>query len=206
MVLASRGRRVSLSDPEHSLILRKASGEIAHRGGLRFDAQSDEYRLLVQWLRSGAKGPSPDAITLTVFPFISISKVLPNVVDCLTPTGEVLAMVKPQFEAGKENVGKGGVVRDPAVRKAAVDQVSDDAAALGLKALGDIENQGDGKSCGTKTDGHKPPDLPGVVESDKGAPGFGHQLQPREERHEGDIFGAAVFPVGQGKDSKIKRS
>ena len=68
--------------------------------------------------------------------FISIVKVLPNVLACLSPSAEVLAMVKPQFEAGKEHVGKGGVVRDPEVRKAAVDRVVDTAIELGLVELG----------------------------------------------------------------------
>jgi 23S rRNA (cytidine1920-2'-O)/16S rRNA (cytidine1409-2'-O)-methyltransferase len=68
--------------------------------------------------------------------FISISKILAPVVACLEPAGEILAMVKPQFEVGRELVGKGGVVRNPGARAAAVARVIGDAAALGLALAG----------------------------------------------------------------------
>lgn len=57
----------------------------------------------------------PEAPTLGVVDvsFISLEKVLPSVVRVLAPTGRVLALVKPQFEVGRGQVGKGGVVRDP---------------------------------------------------------------------------------------------
>ncbi len=61
LVLASRGRRVHPTAPEQSLFLQKAIGRVAHRGGMRFDTQSMEYQLLLQWLRQGAQGPSPTA-------------------------------------------------------------------------------------------------------------------------------------------------
>ena len=47
--------------------------------------------------------------------FISLKIVLPAIQKLLKPTGQVLCLIKPQFEAGRENVGKKGVVRDPAV-------------------------------------------------------------------------------------------
>ena len=49
--------------------------------------------------------------------FISLSLVLPVVKTLLKPTGQVLCLIKPQFEAGKDKVGKKGVVRDPAVHE-----------------------------------------------------------------------------------------
>ena len=49
--------------------------------------------------------------------FISLSLVLPAIDRSLSPTGQVVALVKPQFEAGRRQVGKGGVVRDPAIHK-----------------------------------------------------------------------------------------
>jgi len=67
--------------------------------------------------------------------FISLQKVLPAVTRCLGPGGEVLAMVKPQFELGRERVGR-GVVRDPADRREAVLSVARTAAALGLPVRG----------------------------------------------------------------------
>ena len=67
--------------------------------------------------------------------FISITKVLPAVASCLEPGGEVLAMVKPQFELGRERVSK-GVVRDAADRREAILLVARAADALGLPVRG----------------------------------------------------------------------
>jgi 23S rRNA (cytidine1920-2'-O)/16S rRNA (cytidine1409-2'-O)-methyltransferase len=67
--------------------------------------------------------------------FISLAKVLPAVARCLEPGGEVLAMVKPQFELGKERVGR-GVVRDPADRREAILKVAEAAGEIGLPVRG----------------------------------------------------------------------
>jgi len=67
--------------------------------------------------------------------FISLTKVLPAVVCCLQPGGEVLAMVKPQFELGKERVGR-GVVRDAGDRREAILTVAAAARELGLPIRG----------------------------------------------------------------------
>jgi 23S rRNA (cytidine1920-2'-O)/16S rRNA (cytidine1409-2'-O)-methyltransferase len=80
--------------------------------------------------------PGPADLAVIDVSFISILKILKPVAACLTANGRVLAMVKPQFEAGRENVGKGGVVRDPLVREAAVQRVIDGAAGMGLRLLG----------------------------------------------------------------------
>jgi 23S rRNA (cytidine1920-2'-O)/16S rRNA (cytidine1409-2'-O)-methyltransferase len=52
--------------------------------------------------------------------FISLEKVLPAIFNLVAPRGEIVALVKPQFEAGREAVGKGGVVRDPAIHRQVV--------------------------------------------------------------------------------------
>jgi 23S rRNA (cytidine1920-2'-O)/16S rRNA (cytidine1409-2'-O)-methyltransferase len=67
--------------------------------------------------------------------FISLAKVLPAVVGCLAPGGEVLAMVKPQFELGRERVGR-GVVRDDGDRHEAILKVAEAARELGLPVRG----------------------------------------------------------------------
>jgi 23S rRNA (cytidine1920-2'-O)/16S rRNA (cytidine1409-2'-O)-methyltransferase len=64
--------------------------------------------------------------------FISLTLVLPKILEFLRPGGEILALVKPQFEVGKGQVGKGGVVRDPVLQQEAVQRVGAAAAALGL--------------------------------------------------------------------------
>jgi len=58
----------------------------------------------------------------------------------LRPAGSVVALVKPQFEAGRGQVGKGGVVRDPTVRAAAVARIRDEAQTLGLTVRGESDS------------------------------------------------------------------
>ena len=77
----------------------------------------------------------PDLVTIDVS-FISLTKVLPAVLAAAAPDFDCLAMVKPQFEVGRERLPKGGVVRDPALRQAAVDAVAECAAALGAAVMG----------------------------------------------------------------------
>lgn len=57
--------------------------------------------------------------------FISLKIVIPSVEKFMKPGALILALIKPQFEAGKENVGKGGVVKDPEVRKAVIEDIKD---------------------------------------------------------------------------------
>jgi len=72
--------------------------------------------------------------------FISLAKILPAVTRVLAPGATIMALVKPQFEAGRGRVGKGGVVRDPAVRAEAVRSVRDVAGTLGLDVRGEAES------------------------------------------------------------------
>lgn len=65
--------------------------------------------------------------------FISLALVLPALARCVRPGGDLLPMVKPQFEVGRDRVGQGGVVRDPDLRIEAVTEVARAAAALGLE-------------------------------------------------------------------------
>ena len=68
--------------------------------------------------------------------FISLTKVLEPIRNYLTPDGEIVALIKPQFEAGREKVGKKGVVRDPAVHREVIAKVMDFAALLHFSVLG----------------------------------------------------------------------
>ncbi|HZR82473.1 MAG TPA: TlyA family RNA methyltransferase [Candidatus Binatia bacterium] len=72
--------------------------------------------------------------------FISLRLLLPATVAQLVPPGDVVALVKPQFEVGRGNVGKGGVVRDPELRRAALEAVVASAGALGLALRGSCES------------------------------------------------------------------
>ena len=68
--------------------------------------------------------------------FISLDIILPVVKDWLSDTGQIIALIKPQFEAGREQVKKGGVVRDPAVHRQVLDKVLNWALAHKLEPLG----------------------------------------------------------------------
>ena len=72
--------------------------------------------------------------------FISLALILPAAVSILDPDGVVIALIKPQFEVGRENVGKGGIVRDEKARLATVDKVTRAALELGLVRRGLIES------------------------------------------------------------------
>jgi 23S rRNA (cytidine1920-2'-O)/16S rRNA (cytidine1409-2'-O)-methyltransferase len=72
--------------------------------------------------------------------FISVRKLLPRVAE-LAPAAQLLVLVKPQFEVGREHVGKGGVVRDDGLRLAAADGVRQAAEALGYRAAGQVDSQ-----------------------------------------------------------------
>jgi len=80
----------------------------------------------------------PEAVDLAVVDvsFISLKLVLPRVILFLRPGGTILALVKPQFEVGKGQVGKGGVVRDQALQLQAVAEIQALAQTLGLEDRG----------------------------------------------------------------------
>ena len=81
----------------------------------------------------------PDLIAIDVS-FISLSKVLPAVLACAAQRYDCLALVKPQFEVGHSQVGKGGVVRDPELRRGALVGVGEAAAELGTAVLGYVSS------------------------------------------------------------------
>jgi 23S rRNA (cytidine1920-2'-O)/16S rRNA (cytidine1409-2'-O)-methyltransferase len=76
-----------------------------------------------------------DLVTIDVA-FISLRHIFPALPPFLAPHADIVALVKPQFEAGRAEVGKGGLVTDPAVHEAVVSRVTADAAASGLERAG----------------------------------------------------------------------
>jgi 23S rRNA (cytidine1920-2'-O)/16S rRNA (cytidine1409-2'-O)-methyltransferase len=72
--------------------------------------------------------------------FISIKKILPAVIPLLKENGTVVALIKPQFEVGRGEVGKGGIVRDPERHKRVVDEINRFAAENGLSCRGTIDS------------------------------------------------------------------
>ncbi len=80
--------------------------------------------------------PDPPELATIDVSFISLEKVLPAVYRVLAPAGEAVALVKPQFEVGKGQVGKGGVVRDPANHHAVINRVARFAVLHGWHVRG----------------------------------------------------------------------
>jgi len=101
--------------------------------GLRADPRVKVLeRTNLRYLAQEALGEPVDLVTLDLS-FISLTLVLPKILEFLRPGGEALVLVKPQFEVGKGQVGKGGVVRDPELQRQAVEKVTAAAQALGFQ-------------------------------------------------------------------------
>lgn len=128
------------------VLLSKEAGEVVAvdvgYGQLIWRLQNDERVRVLD--RTNVRILTPDMIGGTVdlvvgdLSFISLGLVLPALAACTAPGADLLPMVKPQFEVGKERVGSGGVVRDPALRAEAVREVARVAAAHGLRTLGAV--------------------------------------------------------------------
>ena len=72
--------------------------------------------------------------------FISLTRILPAVGPCLTDAADCIALIKPQFEVGKGEVGRGGIVTDPAKHQRVLNQIKDAATAIGFRPVGVIES------------------------------------------------------------------
>ncbi len=92
--------------------------------------------------RTNARALTPEAIgghaelTVADLSFISLRLVLPALIACTEPSGDLLPMVKPQFEVGREHLRRGGVVREAEARLDAVAGVADRAEELGWRTAG----------------------------------------------------------------------
>ena len=109
-------------------------------GELHWSLRTDERVTVMERVNARAIRPAdlpyrPDLIVADVS-FISLAKVLPTVLGCAAERFDALAMVKPQFEVGRERVGKGGVVREAADRRAALVAVAEAARDAGATVLG----------------------------------------------------------------------
>jgi 23S rRNA (cytidine1920-2'-O)/16S rRNA (cytidine1409-2'-O)-methyltransferase len=119
---------------EHVVALDVAYGELDWR--IRQDARVTVLeRTNARALDADALPYRPDLVVIDVS-FISLSKVLPAVLSACAPRFDCLAMVKPQFEVGRERLPRGGVVRDPELRREAIAGVAEVAAGLGAAVMG----------------------------------------------------------------------
>ncbi|HEV7517457.1 MAG TPA: TlyA family RNA methyltransferase [Thermoanaerobaculia bacterium] len=96
-------------------------------------------RVNARHLRDGDL-PEPASLVVVDVSFISLAKVVPALLPHLAPGGLLLPMIKPQFEAGRGQVGKGGIVRDPALRERVVAACAEGLAALGLELAGRFDS------------------------------------------------------------------
>jgi 23S rRNA (cytidine1920-2'-O)/16S rRNA (cytidine1409-2'-O)-methyltransferase len=119
---------------EHVVAVDVAYGELDWR------LRSDPRVTVIERTNARSLQPTdlpyrPDLIVIDVS-FISLRKVLPAALRCASDRFDCLALVKPQFEVGREHVGKGGVVREPKWRRQALVDVGQAARGLGTSVLG----------------------------------------------------------------------
>jgi 23S rRNA (cytidine1920-2'-O)/16S rRNA (cytidine1409-2'-O)-methyltransferase len=125
------------------VLLRRGAREVVAvdvgYGQLAWSLRTDERVHVIE--RTNVRGLTPEIVapvdlTVADLSFISLSLVLAALLGCTDGAGDALLLVKPQFEAGREAVGSGGVVRDPAVRADAVERVAAGARGLGWGTAG----------------------------------------------------------------------
>ncbi|MFL6121096.1 TlyA family RNA methyltransferase [Actinophytocola sp.] len=126
------------------VLLRRGAGHVVAadvgRGLLVWRLQTDDRVTVLDRTNVRALTPEqtggPVDLVVADLSFISLRLVLPALLACTTEDADLLPMVKPQFEVGKERLGSGGVVRDPALRADAVRSVLTAAGELGLRPHG----------------------------------------------------------------------
>jgi 23S rRNA (cytidine1920-2'-O)/16S rRNA (cytidine1409-2'-O)-methyltransferase len=111
-------------------------------GQMAWKIRQDPRVVVIERSNIREAGPSliPEPVDIVVIDvsFISLEKVVPSVLQFLKPGSGLIALIKPQFEVGKEQVGKGGIVRDEEARKAAVNRITEFVLAAGLDIQGII--------------------------------------------------------------------
>jgi 23S rRNA (cytidine1920-2'-O)/16S rRNA (cytidine1409-2'-O)-methyltransferase len=111
-------------------------------GQLDYTLREDSRVVVMERTNARYLEPLPEALDLIVIDvsFISLKLVLPAVLQSLAPEGQIVALVKPQFEAGREAVSRRGVVSDEGVRERVVREIIEFAAGRGLGVTGVIRS------------------------------------------------------------------
>ncbi|MCB9664947.1 MAG: TlyA family RNA methyltransferase [Alphaproteobacteria bacterium] len=120
------------------------------KGQLAWKLRTDPRVVVMEGVNARHLEALPEPVDLVVgdLSFISLALVLPAVARILAPEGEAVVLVKPQFEAGREGVASGGLVRDPEVREAAIARVCAEAEAEGFRVLGGVDSPVAGARAG----------------------------------------------------------
>ena len=98
---------------------------------MRNDTRVRLVELNARFLEASDVGEAADLVTIDAS-FISLTMILPRIPAVLKPGGDCLALVKPQFEVGREHVGKGGIVRDARLQQTAIEKVRAAGESAGL--------------------------------------------------------------------------
>jgi 23S rRNA (cytidine1920-2'-O)/16S rRNA (cytidine1409-2'-O)-methyltransferase len=106
---------------------------------IRNDPRVRPVELNARFLESTQIGEAVDLVTIDAS-FISLTMLIPRVPAIMKSGAECLALVKPQFEVGREHVGKGGIVRDEKLHQFAIEKVTQSAQSSGLEFLGTHES------------------------------------------------------------------
>jgi 23S rRNA (cytidine1920-2'-O)/16S rRNA (cytidine1409-2'-O)-methyltransferase len=131
----------------HCLLLRGARKVYAidvGYGQLDWSLRNDPRVVCLE--KTNIRYLSPDCITDPIFlavcdaSFISLKTILAPMAALVEPRGEILSLIKPQFEVGPALVGKGGVVRDPALHAAVIEDITASAWDMGLEVRGTVES------------------------------------------------------------------
>ena len=125
------------------LLQRGASNVVAldvGHGQLDWRIRSDARVVVIEGLNARSLSlqhlPGPVDLVVIDVSFISLTQILPRVPPVLRAEADVIALVKPQFEAGRHEVGRKGIVRDPDVHARTIGRVTDAAAEIGLARAG----------------------------------------------------------------------
>ncbi len=107
-------------------------------GQLAWTLRNDERVVVMERVNARYLTSLPEPVSLIVsdVSFISLRLIYATAVSWLTDDGEVVSLIKPQFEAGREHVGKGGVVRDPATHRSVLEAVTREMGSVGLGLKG----------------------------------------------------------------------
>jgi 23S rRNA (cytidine1920-2'-O)/16S rRNA (cytidine1409-2'-O)-methyltransferase len=98
------------------------------RGQLDWTLRNDPRVMVLEGCNARYLQPAdlayrPDLAVIDVA-FISLELILPALVPCLVPDADVIALIKPQFEVGRKEVGRGGIVRNPALHRQVLDKIA----------------------------------------------------------------------------------
>lgn len=120
------------------------------KGLLDWTLRNDERVVLMESTNARHLQSLPEPVDLIVgdLSFISFTKIVPTVIRLLAPGGEAVVLVKPQFEAGREAIGKKGRVRSEADRLEAIDRVRRSAETAGLVVQGGVDSTVPGSKSG----------------------------------------------------------